>query len=130
MIYQSDAPAPEEVVVRKHRIDTASITSSLFSSPVESGLIGWTSVNLTPDKRIPKKKKNIKSKALSPFLPVNKILINEENDNNPETKNTSLSEKDDMSHTSPDVFTGKWQKNTNDDDKYREGPSKLQDGTH
>ena len=50
---------------------------------------------------IPKKKKNIKPKALSPFLPGNKRLLNEENDNNPETTDTSLYEKDDMSHTSP-----------------------------
>ena len=38
---------------------------------------------------------------MSPFLPGNKILLNEDNDNNPETIDTSLSEKDDMSYTSP-----------------------------
>ena len=34
------------------------------------------------------------------FLPGNKILLNEENDDNPETIDTSKSEKYDMSHTS------------------------------
>ena len=72
-----------------------------------------------PDKRIAKKKKNIKSLDLYPFLPGNKILLNDENDNNPETTDTSLSEKDDMSHTSQDNFIGKTksEKNTNDDNE-------------
>ena len=43
-----------------------------------------------PDKRIAKKKKNIKSLDLYPFLPGNKILLNDENDNNPETIDTSV----------------------------------------
>ena len=51
-------------------------------------------------KYIPKKLKNIKSLALSPFLPVNKRLVNDENDHNIETTDTSQSEKYDMSHTS------------------------------
>ena len=53
-----------------------------------------------PEKHIPKKKKYMKSKALSPFLPENRILLNEENDHDTETTDTSLSEKDDMPHTS------------------------------
>ena len=56
---------------------------------------------------IPKKKKNIKPKALSPFLPGNKRLLNEDNYDNPETTDTSISEKYDMSHTSPGDFTEK-----------------------
>ena len=44
---------------------------------------------------------------MSPFLPRNKRLLNEENDDNPETKDTSISEKDGMSHASTDDFTGK-----------------------
>ena len=60
---------------------------------------------MTPEKRIPKKKKNIKSKVLSPFI-WKKILLNEENDDNFETKDTTLSEKYDMSNTSTDDFTG------------------------
>ena len=80
--------------MRKHQIDTASVTYSLSSSMGESGLTGGTRVNVTPEKRIPKNKKYIKPKALSPFLPVNKILLNEDNYDNPETTDTSLSGKD------------------------------------
>ena len=72
----------------------------------ETGLTGETRVNVTPEKFIPKKKKHIKPKALSPFLPVNKRLLSEENDDDPETTDTSLSGKYDMSHTSLDDFTG------------------------
>ena len=57
---------------------------------------------MTPEKCIPKKNKNIKSLALSPFIPGNKGLLNEENDHNPKTTDTSQSEKYDMSHTSRD----------------------------
>ena len=112
-IYQSEEPALEEIVVCKHQIYTASHTSSLSSSTRKTGLTGGTNVNLTPKKRIPNKKKNIKHKVLSPFLPENKRLLNEDNDNHPETADTSLYEKYDMSHTSPDDFTGK----TNDKKK-------------
>ena len=92
----------------------------------ETGLTVGTRVSVTPEKRIPKKKKNIKYKALSPFLPANKILLNEDNDDNPETTDTSLYEKDDMSHTSPDDSTEKkWHKNTNNGDKYKEETSKI-----
>ena len=44
---------------------------------------------------------------MSPFLPVNKRLLNEENYQNPQPTNTSLSEKDDISHTSRDDFIKK-----------------------
>ena len=73
----------------------------------EIGLSGGTRVSVTLEKRIPKKKKNVKSKALSPFLTGNKILLNKDNDHNNETANTSLSEKDDMSHNSPENSTQK-----------------------
>ena len=67
---------------------------------------------------------------MSPFIPVNKRLLNEENDHNPETTDTSKSEKDDMSHTSQDDYIAKAKdtKNNNDDDKYKEDTLKLQDG--
>ena len=65
----------------------------------ETGLKGGTILNIIPKKRIPKKKKCIKSKALSPFLPGNKRILNEDKDDNTETKDTSLSEKDDIPHT-------------------------------
>ena len=41
------------------------------------------------------------------FLPVNRRPSNEENSHNPETKDTSQSEKDYMSHISQDDFTAK-----------------------
>ena len=104
MISQSEAPAPEEIVVRKHQRYTDSHTSSLSSSTVETGLTGGTRVTVTPGKRIPKKNKCIKSTALSPIITGNKRLLNEDNDDNPKTTDTSLSEKDDMSHTSTDDF--------------------------
>ena len=76
----------------------------MYSETVETGLTGRTRVSETPEKIIPKKKNNIKSLALSPFLPVNKRLLNEENDHNTETIDTSRSEKYDMSHTSQHDF--------------------------
>ena len=79
----------------------------LFLSTGELGLPGGTKVNLTFKKLIKKKHKHIKPTALSPFLTGNKSLLNEDNDDNPETTYTSLSKKDDMSHTSPDTFTEK-----------------------
>ena len=47
---------------------------------------------------------------MSPFIPGNKILLDEDNYNNPETTDTSQSEEYDMSHTSPDDFTEKFSK--------------------
>ena len=72
IISKSEAPAPEEIVVRKCHIDTASYMFSLSSSTEETGLTGGTGVNVTPEKRNPKEKKYIKSKYLSPSLPGNK----------------------------------------------------------
>ena len=83
MISQSDAPAPEEVLVRKKKRYSFCYVY-LSSSTGESGLTGGTRVNLTSEKRIPKNHKYIKPTALSPFLPGNKILLNEDNDDNPE----------------------------------------------
>ena len=67
---------------------------------------------------------------MSPFLPGNKILSNEENGYNLETTDTSQSEKDDTSYTSRDdsIAKEKDTKNSNDDDEYKEDTSKLQDG--
>ena len=79
----------------------------MSSATVETGLTGGTRVSVTPEERIPNKKKYIKSKALSQFIPVNKRLLNEDNDDNPETTDTALSEKYYISHTSPDDFTEK-----------------------
>ena len=66
---------------------------------------------------------------MSPFLPGNEIILNNENDHNPETIYTSRSEKDDMSHNSRDGFIekAKDENNTNDDDEYKAETSKLQD---
>ena len=47
---------------------------------------------------------------MSPFLPGNKRILNKDNDDNPETTDTSLSGKDDMSHTSKNDFY--WKKMT------------------
>ena len=57
MIHQSEAPAPEEIVVHKHQRDASYYTSSLSSSTVETGLTVGTRVNATPEKCITKKKK-------------------------------------------------------------------------
>ena len=59
-----------------------------------------------PEKRIPKEQKYIKPTAFSPFITEKKRLLNEDNDDNPETTDTSLPGKDDRSHTSKDNFTG------------------------
>ena len=53
MIYQSEAPAPEDIEVQKYRRDK----SSLYSTTGEISLTGGTRVSVTPGKRIPKKKK-------------------------------------------------------------------------
>ena len=55
MIFQSEVPAPEEIEVYKHR----RYTSSLSAAMEETCLIGGTIVIVAPEKRIPKKKKNI-----------------------------------------------------------------------
>ena len=88
--------------MHKHRRDISSYTYYLSLATVETGLTRVTRVNATPEKFIPKKKKYIKSLALYPFIPVNKILLNKENDHNPETTDNSRSEKYNMSHTSRD----------------------------
>ena len=67
MISQSEEPAPEEIEVQKHWRDTFYFSSAT----VETVLTGGTRLSLTPEKRIPKKKEDMKSLALSPFLPVN-----------------------------------------------------------
>ena len=56
IISQSEAPDPEEIVVRKHQRDTASVTYLLSSSTGESSLTEGTRVNVSPEKHIPKKK--------------------------------------------------------------------------
>ena len=63
------------------------------------------------------------------FLPGNKILLNEENNHNPEPTDTSQSEKYDMSHTTRDDYIEKAKDttNTNEDEKYKKDTSKLQD---
>ena len=59
---------------------------------------------------------------MSPFIPGNKILLNEDDDDNPETTDTSLSGKDDMSHTSKYGFTEKTNiKNITDNDEEYKG---------
>ena len=56
LITKSEAPAPEVIVVNKLRTDIY----------VNSGLMGETKASVTPEKRIPRKKRNIKSLATSP----------------------------------------------------------------
>ena len=51
MISQSEAPAPEEIEVRKHRRDTAFYTYSLSLTAGETGSKGGTRVSITPEKR-------------------------------------------------------------------------------
>ena len=83
-----------------------------------------------PEKRIPKEQKYIKPTALSPFIPGNKILLNEDDDDNPETTDTSLSGKDDMSQISIDDFTGKTNDKTiiDHDEDYKEETPKRKKG--
>ena len=97
---------------------------------INSGLTGETRASVTPEKRITRKKINIKSLATSPprkdpipyqdkntlgikndkclpphvtpFPPGVKALRNEGNDYNPETTDTSRADKDDMSRTNRD----------------------------
>ena len=57
MIYQVEALALVEIEVSKHKIYTASYTYSLYSATGEMSLTGGTRVSVTPEKRIPKKKK-------------------------------------------------------------------------
>ena len=54
-----------------------------------------------------------------PFLSGNKRILNEENDDNPETTDTLQPEKEYTSHTSWDISIEKLKdtKNTNDDGK-------------
>ena len=107
--------------MHKNRRDISSRTYSLSLATVETCLTGGTRVSVTPEKRIPKMNKYIKSKALSPFLPGNERLLNKDNDNNPETTDTSRSKKYDMSHTSWDdcIAKAKDTKNTNENDVKR-----------
>ena len=66
---------------------------------------------------------------MSSFITGNKILLNEENDDDTETTDTALSEKDDMSHNSPNYFTEKQKtKRYKRWWKIQGGTSKLQDG--
>ena len=64
------------------------------------------------------------------FLPGNKILLNKENDDNPETTDTSQSDNNDASHTNQDdsIAKVKYTNNNNDDDEYKDDTSKHQDG--
>ena len=64
MINQSEALAPEEIEVYKHRRDL----SALSAATVETGLAGGTRSSVTPEKRIPKKKKYI----ITSFVSINK----------------------------------------------------------
>ena len=64
MITQSEAPAPEEIEVQKYRREL----SSLSAATVEIGLTGRTRASLTPEKRIPAKKKY----KITSFVSINK----------------------------------------------------------
>ena len=114
---------------------------------MNSGLTGETRASVTPEKRMPGKKRNIKSLATSPtikdpitnqdkntlvlqkyqclpqhvppFPPGFKSLINEANYDNPETTDNSRTDKDDTSRTNADdpIENVKSMKNTNYYDK-------------
>ena len=101
----------------------------MSSATGETILTEETRVSVTPEKRIPNKNINIKSLSLSPFIAGNKIQLKEGNYHNPETTDTSQSEKYYISHISRDYFIEKVKrhKNTNDDDEYKEDTSKHQD---
>ena len=137
LITQSEASAPEVIVVDKLWTDIS----------VNSGLIGETRASVTPEKRIPRKKINIKSLAtlpprkdpipnqdkntfglktnqslpphVPPFLVGFKFLRNKANYDHPETIDTSRIGKDDTSRTNRDysIENMKSMTNTNDDDK-------------
>ena len=127
--------------MHKHRRDLSTLSAAI----VETFLTEVTRASVTPEKRITKKEKNIKSLALSllrkdpipkqdkimvinkyqcltldvpPFIPGNKILLNEDDYDNPKNTDTSQSEKDDTSHTSREDSIAKVKdtKNANDDD--------------
>ena len=108
-----------------------------------------TRASVTPGKSIPGKKRKIKPLATSPprkdlipnqdkntlglqkyqclppqlppFNPGFKSLRNEANDDNPETIDTSITDKDDTSHTNQDDYIEnvKATKNKNNYDKYK-----------
>ena len=56
MISQSEAPAPEEIEVHKHRRDKYSLSAATG----EIGVTGVTRVTVIAEKHIPKKKKRQK----------------------------------------------------------------------
>ena len=148
LITQSEAPAPEVIVMNKLWTDLS----------INSVLAGETRASVTPEKRIPRKKRNIKSLATSPprkypipnqykntlglqkdqclpphippFPLVFKSLRNEANDYNPETTDTSRTDKYDMPRTNWDdsIENVKSMIKTNDDDKYKEGDLRHQHG--
>ena len=125
---------------------------------VNSGLTGETRASVTPEKRIPRKKIDIKSldtlppgknpitnhdintlglqkdKRLSPhvppFPPIFKSLRNEADYDNTETTDISCTDKDDTSRTNRDdsIENLKATKNTNDDNKYKDYNLHHQDG--
>ena len=120
LITQSEAPAPEVIVVDKLRTGLS----------VNSGLTGETRASVTPGKLITKKKRKRKSLAMytprkdtnpnqnkntlelqkdqylpshvTPFSSGFKSLKNEANDDNLETTDTSRTDKDDTSRTNWD----------------------------
>ena len=67
---------------------------------------------------------------ITPFSSGIKSLRNEENYDNPETTNTSSTDKYDTSHTNRDDYIEnvKDMKIKNDDDEYKEDTSQHQDG--
>ena len=139
MIIQSEAPAPEVIVVDK--------LCTYLS--VNSGITRETRAIVTPEKCISGKKIYITSLATSPsridpilnqdkktleiqkdkFLPPHlppfppgfKSLRNEANDDDPGTTDTSCTDKDDTPCTNWDDYIEnvKAMKNTNDDDEYK-----------
>ena len=55
MITQSEATAPEEILVHKHQSDLSTLSGA--TGERSSVLTGGTRASVTPEKRIPKNKK-------------------------------------------------------------------------
>ena len=76
------------------------------------------------------KKDQCLTSDVPPCLPGMKSFRNKEHDDNPETTDTSYTNRDNMSNTIQYdyIVNVKYMKNTNDDDEYKEDTSKHHEG--
>ena len=63
LITKPESPAPEEILAHKLRSDISDLSGE--TGETSSGLTGVTRASVAPEKRIPNKKKYIKSLAMS-----------------------------------------------------------------